>query len=106
MSTKIEYVDKSINFITGCTKVSPGCQNCYAKRMALRLQAMGQPNYRNGFQVTLHPDALRIPFRWKKSHTIFVNSMSDLFHREVPSAFISEVFGIMGQASHHRFRGG
>ena len=80
------------------------CKHCYANRLALRLQAIGQPNYRNGFEVTLHPHTLEIPLGWKKSRTIFVNSMSDLFHPEVPISFIQEVFSTMATARWHRFQ--
>lgn len=78
--TTIEWTGKTWNPITGCTKISPGCKHCYAERMALRLQAMGQRNYKNGFELTLQPHMLALPLRWKKPQTIFVNSMSDLFH--------------------------
>jgi hypothetical protein len=86
MATKsaIEWTESTWNPLTGCTKISPGCQHCYAERVALRLQAMGQPNYANGFKLTLHEQALDLPLHWKKPQTIFVNSMSDLFHKYVP----------------------
>src|SRR4030067_2214609 len=100
-NSSIEWTESTWNPLTGCTKVSPGCKNCYAERMAKRLQAMGQPNYRNGFQLTLHPHALPLPLRWKKPQMIFVNSMSDLFHEDVPSYFIRDVFDVMRQASWH-----
>lgn len=90
--------------LTGCTKISPGCKHCYAERMALRLRAMGQPNYVNGFELTLHEDALELPLRWRKPQTIFVNSMSDMFHAEVPADFIIRAFDIMQRASWHRFQ--
>jgi len=90
--------------VTGCTKVSPGCAHCYAERMALRLQAMGQPNYARGFQLTLHEHMLELPLGWKKPQMIFVNSMSDLFHPDVPEAFIQEVFDTMRRASWHMFQ--
>ncbi len=83
-SSSIEWTDATWNPVTGCTKISPGCKNCYADRMARRLQAMGQPRYRNGFDVTLQPDVIQQPLGWKKSKVIFVNSMSDLFHEDVP----------------------
>jgi protein gp37 len=102
--SKIEWTESTWNPVTGCTKISIGCKNCYAERMALRLKAAGQPNYRNGFRVTTHPHALEIPLRWKQPRTIFVNSMSDLFHRNVTLDFISRVFDIMSRASHHRFQ--
>ena len=102
--SKIEWTETTWNPVTGCTKISEGCKNCYAERMALRLRAAGSPNYANGFKVTLHPHALEIPLRWKQSRTIFVNSMSDLFHKDVPFDFISKVFDVMCHASHHRFQ--
>ncbi len=80
-TTSIEWTDSTWNPLTGCTKISPGCQHCYAERMARRLRAMGQPNYANGFRLTVHEHALEIPLRWKRPQNIFVNSMSDLFHR-------------------------
>ena len=94
MATKssIEWTESTWNPLTGCTKISPGCKHCYAERMAKRLQAMGQPNYRNGFKLTLHDHALEIPLHWKQPQMIFVNSMSDLFHEEVPLEFIQKVF--------------
>jgi protein gp37 len=104
LQSSIEWTEATWNPVTGCSKVSPGCKHCYAERMALRLQAMGQANYRTGFRVTLHPAALALPLRWKRPHTIFVNSMSDLFHREVPLAFILEVFATMHRADWHRYQ--
>ena len=86
--SKIEWTDATWNPVRGCVKISPGCKHCYAERMAERLQAMGQPNYRNGFELTLQPQMLELPLQWKKPQTIFVNSMSDLFHKDVPLAYI------------------
>jgi len=103
-STKIEWTEATWNPVTGCTKISAGCLNCYAERMALRLKAMGQPNYANGFQVTCHPHTLEQPLYWKKPRTIFVNSMSDLFHEDVPDDFIASVFRVMKWAHWHRFQ--
>ncbi len=103
-NSKIEWTESTWNPVTGCTKISIGCKNCYAERIALRLKAAGSPNYSNGFDVTVHPHALRIPLRWKHPHIIFVNSMSDLFHKDIPVSFISKVFEVMCQASHHRFQ--
>lgn len=100
----IEWTEATWNPVTGCTKISTGCIHCYAERMAKRLCAMGQPNYRNGFQVTCHPETLGIPLKWKKSRMIFVNSMSDLFHRKVPATFIDDVFITMNEARWHRFQ--
>ena len=104
LSTSIEWTDSTWNPVTGCTKVSSGCTNCYAERMALRLQAMGNPSYTNGFSVTLHEDALELPLKWKKPQTIFVNSMSDLFHEDIPLEFILHVFDIMRRADWHCFQ--
>ena len=103
-NSKIEWTESTWNPVTGCTKISAGCKNCYAERMALRLKAAGSPNYANGFRVTLHHHALEIPLRWKKPRTIFVNSMSDLFHKNISFDFISKVFDVMRRASHHRFQ--
>ncbi|MFT3785159.1 MAG: phage Gp37/Gp68 family protein [Tepidisphaeraceae bacterium] len=103
-SSPIEWTESTWNPVTGCTKISPGCKNCYAKRMAERLQLMGQANYANGFRLTLQPHALDLPLRWKKPQRIFVNSMSDLFHADVPLAFILDVFDVMNRASWHQFQ--
>jgi protein gp37 len=102
--SSIEWTESTWNPLTGCTKVSPGCKHCYAERMAKRLHAMGQPNYANGFKLTLHPQSLEIPLGWKKPQMIFVNSMSDLFHKDVPIAFIQQVFDVMRRADWHRFQ--
>ncbi len=102
--SSIEWTESTWNPITGCTKVSDGCKNCYAERMAKRLKAMGQPNYVNGFQVTLHEHVLEYPLKWKKPQTIFVNSMSDLFHEQVPESFIFRIFDVMKQAYWHQFQ--
>ncbi len=92
------------NPVTGCTKVSQGCKHCYAERMAKRLKAMRSPRYQNGFKVTLHPDLLDVPKRWKQPRLIFVNSMSDLFHEDVPLEFIQSVFRTMRECPHHVFQ--
>jgi protein gp37 len=102
--SKIEWTESTWNPVTGCTKVSPGCKHCYAERMALRLQAMGQRNYVNGFKLTTHEHMLDLPLGWKKPQVIFVNSMSDLFHKDVPLEFIQKVFGVMHTASWHIFQ--
>lgn len=102
--SKIEWTESSWNPVTGCTKISHGCINCYAERMALRLKAMKQPNYRNGFKVTLHNHAVDLPCQWKRPQTIFVNSMGDLFHKDVPLSFIRKVFNIMRVANWHRYQ--
>jgi protein gp37 len=103
-NSKIEWTECTWNPVTGCTKVSPGCQNCYAERMARRLQAMGQPNYRNGFRLTVHPHMLDLPLHWRQPRSIFVNSMSDLFHKDVPLDFIEKVFDVIRRAPQHRFQ--
>jgi protein gp37 len=100
----IEWTESTWNPITGCTKVSPGCKHCYAERMAERLQIMGQPNYANGFKLTLQAHMLELPLRWRKPQTIFVNSMSDLFHEDVPLTYIRQVFDVMVRAQWHRFQ--
>jgi protein gp37 len=102
--SSIEWTEATWNPVTGCTKVSPGCANCYAERMARRLQAMGQSNYANGFELTLQPHMLELPLTWKKPRTIFVNSMSDLFHKDVPVDYVQRVFAIMRDAHWHRFQ--
>jgi protein gp37 len=104
INSGIEWTETTWNPVTGCTKISPGCKNCYAERMAFRLQAMGQPNYRNGFQVTLHDRMLPLPLEWRKPRMIFVNSMSDLFHKDVPEEFIEKTFAVMRKASWHTFQ--
>lgn len=104
MNSAIEWTGSTWNPVTGCTKISPGCLNCYAERMANRLQAMGQANYRNGFGLTLHESMLMKPLEWKKPQMIFVNSMSDLFHKDVPEEFIHRVFDVMGKAHWHTFQ--
>ncbi len=100
----IEWTESTWNPVTGCTKISDGCKHCYAERMALGLKAMGQPNYVNGFEVTMHAQMLETPLKWKRPQTIFVNSMSDLFHEDVPVEFIYQVFETMQQANWHTFQ--
>ena len=102
--SKIEWTESTWNPVTGCTKISPGCKNCYAERFALRLKAAKNPSYTNGFQLTLHERVLPLPLRWHKPQSIFVNSMSDLFHEDVPDEFIFTIFNIMKQANWHRFQ--
>ena len=104
MNTSIEWTTSTWNPITGCTKVSAGCRYCYAERMARRLQAMGQANYRNGFRVTVHEQVLPLPLQWRKPQTVFVNSMSDLFHKSVPKTFIFQAFDVMNRAAWHTFQ--
>src|SRR5262245_56285768 len=100
----IEWTEATWNPVTGCTKVSPGCKFCYAERMATRLRAMGQARYRNGFRLTLQPDVIDVPRRWKRPRLIFVNSMSDLFHRDVPIEHIRDCFEVMEQCPQHTFQ--
>lgn len=100
----IEWTQATWNPVTGCTKVSPGCKHCYAETLALRLQAMGQRNYRNGFLLTLQPHMLELPLSWKRPQIIFVNSMSDLFHEKIPESYVHQVFGIMRRAWWHQFQ--
>jgi len=104
LKSSIEWTESTWNPITGCTKISPGCQHCYAERMSFRLQKMKQSNYVNGFTLTTHPLSLELPLQWRKPQAIFVNSMSDLFHRDVPDEFILKVFAIMRIAHWHRFQ--
>ncbi len=103
-TTSIEWTEATWNPLTGCTKISPGCRNCYAERMAKRLQGMGQANYVNGFELTVHEHMLDVPLRWKRPRLVFVNSMSDLFHEEVPEEFIFKVFDVMRGAWWHVFQ--
>ncbi len=102
--SSIEWTEATWNPVTGCTKVSAGCKNCYAERMAKRLKAMGTPQYVNGFKLTLQPGMLGLPLRWKKPRTIFVNSMSDLFHKDVPLEYIQRVFEVMNRCPQHTFQ--
>ncbi len=102
--SKIEWTESTWNPITGCTKLSSGCKNCYAERMAKRLKAMGQPNYANGFQLSIHESAFSLPLHWKKPQIIFVNSMSDMFHEQVPVECIKQLFNIMNQADWHVYQ--
>ncbi len=103
-ASKIEWTEKTWNPVTGCDKISPGCKFCYAEVMAGRLKLMGQPNYRDGFQVTLQPNMLDLPRTWKKGQRVFVNSMSDLFHVNVPLEYIQQVFGVMVECPQHEFQ--
>ena len=103
-NSAIEWTDATWNPVTGCTKISPGCKNCYAERLALRLREMGNARYANGFSPTLHPEALELPLRWTKPKMIFVNSMSDLFHESVSEDFIQKVFAVMVKAYWHKFQ--
>ncbi len=102
--SSIEWTESTWNPLTGCTKVSPGCKHCYAERMAARLHAMGQPNYCHGFKLTVHKHVLDAPLSWRQSKLVFVNSMSDLFHEDVPLEFILEVMDITRRAWWHQFQ--
>ena len=103
-NSPIEWTDATWNPVTGCFKISPGCKHCYAEKMANRLKAMGQANYRNGFELTLQPQMLDLPLHWKTPKRIFVNSMSDLFHVDVPLPYIKQVFEVMKRAHWHQFQ--
>lgn len=111
--TGIEWTNATWNPTSGCDRVSPGCDNCYALGMAKRLKAMGQAGYQNdgdpvtsgpGFALTLHPDRLGLPLKWRKPRKVFVNSMSDLFHKDVPDEFIAQVFAVMAASPQHTFQ--
>ena len=102
--TTIEWTHATWNPVTGCEKISPGCKHCYAERMANRLRAMGNPRYANGFELTLHDDLLTLPLRWRKPQRVFVNSMSDLFHADVPLPFLEACFETMRRADRHQFQ--
>ncbi len=99
----IDWSKNSWNPVSGCTKISTGCKNCYAYRIALDLQKSGKSKYKNGFRPTCHPQLLREPFKWKQSKRVFVNSMSDLFHKDIPDDFIMRVFWTMSLAGQHQF---
>lgn len=103
-NTKIEWTDSTWNPATGCTKISEGCQNCYAEKMARRLKAMGVDKYQNGFELTLHPETLLEPYEWKKPRMVFVNSMSDLFHENMPIEYIKQIFKVMNDNQRHVFQ--
>jgi protein gp37 len=104
VKSSIEWTESTWNPSTGCNAISPGCDNCYAERLAYRLKAMGQKKYRNGFKLTTHPNTLELPLKWKKPQRIFVNSMSDLFHDQVPLEYIQRVFSTMRRAHWHQFQ--
>lgn len=103
-TTKIEWTDATWNPVTGCTKTSAGCAHCYAEMMSRRLKAMGTDKYKNGFQVTLHEDALNEPKKWRKPRNIFVCSMSDLFHKDVPYEFVDKVIQVIKDTPQHRYQ--
>ena len=102
-SSELDYSEESWNPTTGCTQISSGCIHCYAKAMAIGFQRMGKEKYRNGFNLTLHPDILEEPYTWRKSKLIFVGSMSDLFHRDIPIEFIQNIFRVMKENPRHIF---
>lgn len=111
--TAIEWTSATWNPVTGCDQISPGCDNCYALALAARLKGMGQPRYQKdgdprtsgpGFGLTLHEDKVGEPLRWRKPRVVFVNSMSDLFHKDVPQEFIARVFDVMGRCPQHTFQ--
>ncbi len=102
--TSIEWTQMTWNPVTGCDKVSTGCKHCYAETMAKRLHLMGSPRYRNGFKLTLHEDLVDLPIKWKQPRMIFVNSMSDLFHKDVPLSFIQRIFETMKRCPQHQFQ--
>jgi protein gp37 len=103
-NSHIEWTEATWNPVTGCTKISQGCKHCYAERLAKRLKAMGVERYRNGFAITLHEDLLDLPLRWKRPRVVFVNSMSDLLHEDIPLPFIQAVFRTMERCPQHTFQ--
>ncbi|MEI0509589.1 phage Gp37/Gp68 family protein [Brachyspira intermedia] len=103
-NSNIEWTESTWNPVTGCTKISAGCQNCYAEKLANRLYAMGVKNYINKFELTIHKEALNIPIKWKKPRIIFVNSMSDLFHEDIPFDFLKRIFNVMNECHQHTFQ--
>ena len=104
LKSKIEWTEASWNPITGCSKISDGCVNCYAARLAKRLKAMHNPRYKNEFNVTVHEDLINQPRKWKKPLKIFVNSMSDIFHDEVSDEIILRIFKTMNECPQHQFQ--
>ena len=103
-ASKIEWTEETWNPITGCTKCSAGCLHCYAETFAKRLQAMGNERYKNAFQVTVHRDIFERPLEWQKPKMIFVNSMSDIFHEDIPDQEILDLFDVMNRANWHTFQ--
>lgn len=102
--TAIEWTNATWNPVTGCTKISPGCDRCYAERFSERFRGVPGHPFENGFDLTLRPERLEQPLRWRTAKMIFVNSMSDLFHKEVPFSFVDRVFDTMENADHHIFQ--
>lgn len=103
-TTKIEWTERTWNPITGCDKISEGCRHCYAELMARRLKAMGQKKYSNGFQLTIHEDDLKEPYKWKGSHNVFVCSMADIFHKDVPFDFVDKIFDVIKNTPQHTYQ--
>jgi protein gp37 len=103
-ATSIQWTEMTWNPVVGCTKISEGCKFCYAERMAKRLQSIGVEQYRNGFKLTLVPHVLDEPYKWRRSRMVFVNSMSDLFHRDVPLTYIKSVFAVMAATPQHTYQ--
>ena len=103
-STTIEWTDSTWNPVTGCTKVTPGCDNCYAETFAERWRGTAGHHFENGFDLTLRPNALTMPLRWRKPRKVFVNSMSDLFHKDVPDSYIAQVFAVMAKTPQHTYQ--
>ena len=103
-ASKIEWTDSTWNPVTGCTKASSGCQHCYAETMTRRLMAMGVDKYANGFKVTVHEESLSEPLKWRKPKNIFVCSMSDLFHKDVPFEFVEKVMDVIEKTPQHRYQ--
>ena len=102
--SSIEWTEMTWNPTTGCNKISAGCKFCYAEAMSFRLSIMGQEKYKNGFKLTLHPELLKVPYEWRKPKTIFVNSMSDLFHKDIPLSYLSKVFKVMNETPRHTYQ--
>ena len=102
--SKIEWTEMTWNPTTGCSKISSGCKNCYAETMSFRLKSMGNQKYKNGFELTLHPDTLSIPYTWRKPRIVFVNSMSDLLHEDIPLEYVQKVFKVMNECPQHIFQ--
>jgi protein gp37 len=102
--SNIEWTEQTWNPTSGCTKISPGCKHCYAETMAIRLKAMGARGYENGFQLAIHPYRLAQPLKRKKPTVYFVNSMSDLFHDDIPDSFLDEVFSVVNETPQHTYQ--
>jgi protein gp37 len=103
-TSKIEWTDATWNVVTGCEKVSPGCDRCYAETFAERWRGIPGHHFENGFDITLRPERLDLPFKWRKPRKVFVNSMSDLFHKDIPTEYIAKVFAIMALTPQHTYQ--